>query len=491
MKGDRVRLKKARKKARTGSASSARGLALEALNRWEARAPDEREPIDALAGLEIARHAGVGARDRRLFRAIFYGVIRHRLLLDFILDSFLERPSKVPPEARNILRSALFQLLFMDRVPASAAVNEAVNLAGATGLAWARGLVNGVLRRIKREDEKRGGLLAKWLPGQRFGNSNEFLSISTSHPEWMVKRWSARLGEESSGELCRANNKRAPFTLRVNTLLWNREDAMKFLEENRITARACQYSPDAIEVISFRKAPADLPGFRQGGFQVQDEASQLVSFMVAPEPGMKVLDLCAGSGGKTTHLAALSEDRALITATDKNRERLALLRDNLKRLKLHSVNVADFRQVMNNAGRHSFSFDRVLVDAPCSGLGVIRRRPDIKWNRGPDDIERLAALQLELLETAAAMCRAGGTVVYAVCSFEKEETCGVISSFLAKHGEWEVKDAAGLLPGRAASLAEDGSLLALPWRHGTDGFFAAALSRKNDSSQVKTLKPPA
>lgn len=476
MKQTGVRVKKKTRQPQ-GRVPSARELALNALNLWEAHPEGDRNPLDALAEGVLSSCPGISERERRFFRALVYGVVRHRLLIDFLLDRFLDNPGKIPLKLRNVLRCALFQVVFMDRVPASAAVNEAVKLVRLTGLHWAAGLVNAVLRQAARRHEGLVGLVDQECRRELFDDNSEFISISTSHPLWMVKRWVDRLGEEAALSLCNADNMQAPLTLRVNTLSCTRDAALRLLSKKGINARPCRYSPDGISLSSFHGSPAHIPGFSEGVFQVQDEASQLVSFMLAPVYGMKALDLCAGSGGKTTHLASLSGDGAEIVATDKNRARLGLLEENLERLRIKSVQVVEFEKFL--AGTVPASFDRIMLDAPCSGLGVIRRRPDIKWNRYLQDIGRLAGLQRELLGKAAGMCGTGGILVYSVCTVEPEETTAVISDFLDNCPGWELMDAADLMPSGASSLVRDGFLFTSPVEHDTDGFFAAAIKRKN------------
>lgn len=457
---------------------SARGLALTALDIWEKSVPGEKKPLDSMAESLLVEHKNISSKDRGLFRAILFGVIRYKLLLDFYLDKFLEKPEGIPLLVRNSLRIALFQIIFLDRVPDSAAVNESVKLIKKSHLRWAAGLANAVLRKIT-EIEKTKGLQNRFCKPELFKKRAEFLSVVTSHPLWLVVRWKERLGITETEKLCHANNEQAPLSIRINNTYWKRDEAEKAFNDAGIKVIPSRYSPSGLLVEDYHQSPEKLPGFKEGGLQVQDEASQLVSFMLDPGSGMKILDFCAGAGGKTTHISSLAGNKSEIIATDKNSNRLKMLQSNIKRLSIKNVKIVPFSFFLKERKKWQGCFDRVLVDAPCSGFGVIRRRPDIKWNRQLDDIKRLTKLQGDILKTAAETCKPGGIMVYAVCTREPEETVDVVKSFLSNHKEWRCLNAAELLPENAAAFVKEGFLSTTPKERGPDGFFAAALTRNS------------
>ncbi|TAK09238.1 MAG: 16S rRNA (cytosine(967)-C(5))-methyltransferase RsmB, partial [Candidatus Manganitrophaceae bacterium] len=305
-------------------------------------------------------------RDRALLTELVYGIFRQRGYLDWLIDHF----SKVNlhPPIRNILRLGLYQLLFLDKIPPSAAVNTSVELAKeADGMAASR-LVNGLLRNILRQRE----ILPAPDPK---GDPVAFISVSTSHPEWMVRRWLARWGKEKTLQLCRFNNEIPPTTLRTNTLKIKREDLERRLKEE---GAAVTLSPLSSAALFVRGVPvSSLPSYREGLFYVQDEGAQLISDLVDPRPGERILDLCAAPGGKTTHLAELAGGGAQITATDLNVDRLDLIRENITRLRTPGVEVSALAEATPADRR----YDRILIDAPCSALGILRRIPEGKWRK--------------------------------------------------------------------------------------------------------------
>lgn len=403
---------------------------------------------------ELARNR-LSAADRGFYLTLVRGCLERQEALDWALESCLRRPlAGLDPWPRQLLRLGAYQLLFTE-VPPFAAVDTAVALARRLGGDPSSRLVNAVLRRLA---EQRDGL--PWP--DRFSDLVGYLSIRESHPRWLVERWIERFGEPGALGLCRANNAAPGTTIRVNTMRTSRPELMAQLREAGFEAREGRHDPDAVCVTG----GGDLsraPGHAGGHFTVQDEASMVAARAVAPRPGERIIDACAAPGGKATHLAALAGDAAHILALDINRAKLSQVRARASRLGLTSITTmeADARRLGQLAPNRA---DAVLLDAPCSGLGVIRRRPELRWRRTPRDLATMAARQLELLAGVAPAVRPGGRLTYAVCSFEPEETTEVLVDFLASPA------------GRGWEVAGPTTTL-LPHLHGTDGFFIARLER--------------
>jgi 16S rRNA (cytosine967-C5)-methyltransferase len=462
-----------------------RYIAVRALKRIFNGAERPKEVLDDLG-------AGLGERERPFLMELVYGVLRYRDYLDWLLSGFIKRPSGLSPDTINNLRAAVYQLCFM-RVPEWAAVDEAVTIEKRPG--GKAPLVNAVLRGYLRG---RSGE-AMPLPG----DTAKKISISTSHPEWLVRRWISRLGPEEAEMLAKKNNEVPALTLRVDT---GREEALKLLEENGIDAVPTMYSPSGIIMAGRRKkeyesaerctgeapdeaahaeyrrvTPGQIP-LEKASFVVQDESAQLVALLLDPRPGEKVLDACAAPGGKTTHIARLMKDEGEVVALDIDEGRSRKIGENIARLGIRSARavIGDIRKCGPDA-----DFDRVLLDAPCSSIGVIRRNPDVKYRHTPADLARFGALQLELLESASRHIKKGGIMVYSVCSTEPEEGDEVVRAFLHSHADFSIIEGAYDFPGQFAYNDREGHTLYRTWPHkaggqyfdgyGMDGFFAARL----------------
>jgi len=413
----------------------------------------------------VARFAGrdFDARDRAFLRELVYGVLRWRNRLDAACGRFLEKPpERLPPPVREALRLGAYQLLFLDRVPAHGAVNASVALAGRGGGGWAKGLVNAVLRRVAQESFEPPGDL------------EDRLVIWESHPRWLVRRWLDALGPVKARARCEANNAEGPLVLRANPL---RAGALA----ERLAAEGIPTSPGRVDPeclrVAFEHAPRPAAitataAFAEGAFIVQDEASSLVVRYAAPGEGGRVLDACAAPGGKAAGLAWAVGASGRVVAADAAASRLGRLADNCARIGA-SVGI-----VAMDAANPAFgeAFDLVLVDAPCSGLGVLRRHPDARWRLREEEIGRHGARQRELLAGAARAVRPGGRLVYAVCSNEPEETEEVAASFRT---EGFVSDGGlgDLPPGARCFVGEDGALRIGP-EEGLDGFFAMRWRRE-------------
>ncbi len=419
---------------------------------------------------ESLRKNALPPRDRALLTQIVYGTLRWQGQIDWQLSRLLRLPlSGMNKRLKNLLRLTLYQILFLDKIPDYAAVYEAVELAKGYGGAKAAGLVNGVARRLLRERDH--------LPyPKREEDIVLFLSVMTSHPEWLVKRWINQFGTEEAEKLMRANNDEAPLTLRANRLKGSREALVEMLRPMGYNATLAPWSPQGIHVKP-GTAVDQLPGFREGLFQIQGEASQLVSYLLDPKPGERVLDACAAPGGKTTHIAELMEDRGELVATDISLRGLERLKENARRLELRSVRAFLLDVSRGLAGELARPYDRILVDAPCSGLGTLRSHPETKWHRQERDIERVSRLQRAIVDRVSSFLKPGGVLVYATCTLTREENEGMVQSFLARQRDFVLEDARSHLPAQAQDLSSENYFLALPHKHNTDGFFAARIKR--------------
>jgi 16S rRNA (cytosine967-C5)-methyltransferase len=417
------------------------------------------------------RCPGISRRDGALLSELTYGTLRWRGRIDAHLQVLIRRPlCKTDPFLRNLLRIAIYQISFLDRIPDYAAVNAAVVIAKLHGGGQAAGFVNAVLRRYLREQPERK------LPKPDSERAEvSALAEYWSHPQWLIEKWRDYVGEGEITALLEANNEEPPLVLRANKLRTTREDLIRIFEREGIDAVATRWSPQGVRVRS--KAPIEqLPGFSEGIFQVQGEASQLVSYLLRPEPGERVLDACAAPGGKTTHIAELMQDRGKIVGGDISPRGLRKLEENAQRLGLSSI-----RTLLVDSGKANRDdarpYDRILVDAPCSGLGTLRSHPEIKWNRAEADIKRLTQIQQRILRNAAARLKLGGVLVYSSCTLTPDENEQIVHQFLGNSEHFVLEDAAAYLPEGAQELARDRCLLAWPHRHDTDGFFAARLRR--------------
>jgi 16S rRNA (cytosine967-C5)-methyltransferase len=413
-------------------------------------------------------------RDRALAAEIAIGVQRWRAALDHLIVEFSSRPvDRLDREVVEILRLGTYQLLHLTRVPAAAVVDDAVKLTRRAGKQSASRFVNAVLREISR---KRRNLPLPPRPAASADRTAalRYLSITLSHPRWLVARWYDRLGFEATEAWLRFNNSVAPLTLRANRLVVDPPTLVNRLEAAGVGVRPGRFAPDALLVETGH--PLRGPGGGEGWFVVQDEASQLVGLLASARPGAFVLDACASPGGKTTAIAAAMGNTGLLIACDVRRRRVELLRTTVR-----SAGARNVRLVQSDVLRplpFSRTFDSVIVDAPCSGLGTLRRDPDIRWRRQEADLPAFAAAELTMLRHAAEAVAPGGRLIYATCSGEPEENDGVVSAFLAGRPGFDrldARDAAPQLP--PAVVDEQGFLRTEPHRHGLEAFFGAVFHR--------------
>lgn len=415
--------------------------------------------------------ATISREDAGLVTEIVYGSISRMNTLDYVLGSFVNKGiAKLQPWVRNLLRLSLYQIMYLDRIPSHAAVNEAVNIAKKRGHQGISGMVNGVLRSVLRAGD------LPVLPQDL--TEAERISIQFSHPLWLVERWIAEYGADAAEAICAANNEPPAVSLRVNTTMISREALLKQMIEQGLQATASEISPYGI-VVKGGGNLAYSSWYQDGYISVQDESSMLVAEAVAPEPGMRVLDCCAAPGGKTTHMAELMKDEGHIYANDVHPHKAKLISDQALRLGLESVVTGSQDALDLEDSLEPRSFDRILLDAPCSGLGVIRRKPDLKWRKQPEDITSIATLQSQLLQSASKLLKPGGILVYSTCTTEQSENREVVSEFLKRNPDFVSVTFDSPVWNRleGTALAEGEGIQILPQHYGSDGFYISRLQR--------------
>lgn len=436
-----------------------------------ARIETHRETLDAGMASELDAAPALSRPDRNLVYALVYGVLRRRRILDRTIRHFLRNPrQRIDPTAMNILRLGLFQLRFLDRIPDSAAVNTSVELVRKNAPPHLTGFVNGILRNAVRNPQ---------TPPAPSGSDPAIrLAETTSFPDWMVRRWVERFGYPEAEQLCEALNAPAPLTLRTNRLRTDRDELAPRLAGAVDSVSPTPISPDGLHLAGAKVSVEELPGFPDGAFQVQDEGAQLAVLHLGVRPGHRVLDACAGLGGKTGYLAALMENRGEILAVDRQPAKLNRLRGEMNRLGVRIVRTAVHDLHETPPESEWGTFDRILLDAPCSGLGVIRRNPDAKWATEKRDFARFQTRQIAFFERLAPLLKPDGRLGYSVCTVEPEETETIVRLFLERRPDFEVDPSPEGLPETAAALpSPDGFLRLLPHRHGTDGFFSVRFRR--------------
>jgi 16S rRNA (cytosine967-C5)-methyltransferase len=395
--------------------------------------------------------------DRALSHELVLGVLRWQFYLDCIIEHYANRKIASLDDAVVLaLRLGLYQLRFLTRVPPSAAVDESVKIVQAARLSSARAFVNAVLRRATREPD--------YDPGNGIADPILKIAVQTSHPEWLIRRWANQFGLPDTEALARANNQTPDVAFRIVRSRASEEDVRARLERAGVQVETSRIAPGAWRTETGSRVIRELA--ENGEIYLQDEASQLVAQLVEARRNDRVLDLCSAPGGKTTSIADRSG--AFVTASDVSRRRLVTVANSVSKQRLENISL-----VVLDASRplpfRDGSFDRVLVDAPCSGTGTLRHNPEIRWRLSPDDLERLAAQQGQFLSNAASVLKSGGRLVYSTCSVEMEENEEVVASFLRSHENFKQ------IPFEAGALTtSSGALRTWPYRDGTDGFFVAA-----------------
>ncbi|KIL41201.1 16S rRNA methyltransferase [Gordoniibacillus kamchatkensis] len=449
---------------RRGAQATARSAALDVLTRVE-----EQGAYSNLLLGQTLQKSGLARPDAALATELVYGTIQRLNTIDYFLAKFVKGGlGKLEPWVRNLLRLSYYQLAYLERVPDHAVVNEAVNLAKRRGHAGIAGMVNGTLRSVIRE---RASLaVPDGLPPA------EALALRESHPAWLVRRWIDRFGLAAAERICAANNAAPHVSVRANALRGSREELLRELQQQGVDAAPSALAPQGL-VLRGAGSVASLPQFAAGKLSIQDESSMLVAELLDPRPGMTVLDCCAAPGGKTTHIAEKMRDDGVVWASDVHEHKQKLIGDQAARLGLRCIRAltADAREL---AGRFPpASFDRILLDAPCTGFGVIRRKPDLKWAKEPGDIAAINAIQRDILERVHGLLKPGGILVYSTCTIEREENEDTVGRFLSEHPEFSLDtDIDVILPDDLRPFT--GMLTILPYQFGSDGFFIARM-RKN------------
>ncbi len=436
---------------------TSRDAALEVLKRVEVNSS-----YADLALERILKVSALDARDIRLATELTFGCIRWQKKIDHMLDAFLRtKVERLDPYTRNILRLGTYQLAFLERIPNYAAISEAVKQSKKFGTKGSSSLVNGVLRSIA----ERASDIPYPDPKDK---PVEYLSLFYSHPEWVVRRWVARYGFDETRSLCEADNSVAQLSARANLTKVSRDELARRLEQDGVAATPGNYSKSSLS-ISAKGSITLLDSYREGLFQVQDESATLVSTLLDPKPGETVVDLCAGPGGKATNIAELMMNQGTVIAVDVRPVRLKFVLDNARRLGLNIL----FGVVADGRVFRARDIDRVIVDAPCSGLGVLRRRADLRWRMNEEEIENLSRLQLALLLNIADSVRPGGVLVYSTCTLEPEENELVVYRFLELREDFRLENAGAFVD--RSLVDKDGFYRSFPHRDGIDGAFATRL----------------
>jgi 16S rRNA (cytosine967-C5)-methyltransferase len=434
-----------------------RGTAVKILNRVERT----DSYLDKLLDAEL-RSPDISDLDKGLLTEIVHGVLRWQNRLDWVLNGFSHGTfAKAEINLKNAMRVGLYQILYLDRVPHAAAVNEAVGLIKRIRGEKPAGLVNAVLRNIIRN-----------LGGIRYPEQSEdelqYLAVVQSHPHWMVKLWMKRFGFEETQKLLAANNERPALSLRINKLKVEPGYFLTLLDQQHIEYTGSSHIDYFVKVKGLTRI-GQMEIFRNGYFTIQDESAALPCILLDPKPGQRVIDMCAAPGGKTTNIAELMKNEGEILAVDKYEAKLNLIRASCERLGVKNVQLKAVDATLLEAEQA----DRVLLDAPCSGLGVLTKKPDIKWKRDIADLHKLAKLQTELLHNAAVLLKPGGVLVYSTCTLVPEENQELITNFLRAHPEFTLDDASGFVS--KDLVTPEGFIETIPHRHGMDGSFAARL----------------
>jgi 16S rRNA (cytosine967-C5)-methyltransferase len=415
--------------------------------------------------------------DRATISEMVLGTLRWRGRLDTHLQHTLKaRGKKIEPRLLHLLRLGAYQILFMDRVPESAAVNESVRLAKVLFKnEKITGFVNGLLRSVIRNKDR--DLFPPFAE-----RPIEHISQAFSHPSWLVERWVREFGPETARILCAANNRKPPFAVRTNTLKITREELHRRMAEEGLSSQPTFFSPEGLFL---KKSPllAEERLFQDGLYFVQDESSQVVSHLLSPHPGERILDACAAPGGKTTHLAQLMENRGEIIALELHGFKVKRIEENCRRLGITIVRAVEGDVSQSLPFPPGESFDRILLDAPCTGLGILHRNPEAKWRRKPEDIARLSRTQMALLDNVSSWLKSGGSLVYSTCTMTPEENDGVVSTFLETHPKFRREDLREVLPAGLRPLVDSQGFFrtypgwVIPESNRMDGFFAARLKK--------------
>jgi 16S rRNA (cytosine967-C5)-methyltransferase len=443
-----------------------RAISLDLLNRVE---ETDRHPDDLLSD-SFKRYRHLTSLDRAFLTELTYGVLRWRGRLDWIIRHFANIPlEKIELAVLNTLRLGLYQIFFLTKTPASAAVNESVELAKRIRGKGGGGFVNAILRSAIRQKETIP------YPDERQDPALH-VAITQSHPVWLIQRWIEELGIKETLKICVANNRIPALTLRTNTLKIRREELIEKLTEKGFISAPTLFSGDGI-LLKDGSPTSELPFLKEGLFVIQDEASQLITYILDPKPGERVLDACAAPGGKTIHIAQKMENRGEIYAFDLRQEKLRQIEDGCKRQGIKIVTAMVGDAVSHLAVPEGTKFDRVLADVPCSGFGTLRRNPDLKWRREKEDLKRLSQLQRSILNNVSGYVREGGVLVYSTCTVFHEENEDVVEAFLSENRAFKLESLVEVLPEKWHVFVKKNYFKTFPPPDELDGFFAARVSK--------------
>jgi len=427
---------------------------------------------DILLDKVLLQHTDMPTAERGLTTELVYGVLRRRGSLDYILKGLCRQPfAKLEIPVRTLLRLGAYQVIYLDRVPAHAAVHSCVELARSMKLERATGFLNGILRNLVRQTDT-------LIWPDRETDPLGYITHALSMPAWVAQRWINHYGTDTAIRLAEINTHASPNTLRVNSLKTTRAQMLQEFEDSGVQASATEYAPDGIVVKG--SAAAQRGWLHEGLLQPQDEASMLVGYLLQVQPGQRILDVCSAPGGKTCHIAALGQNRVEIEALDLHQHRLQQLQSGAQRLGCRNITTRVHDMTKSYPSGEKMPFDTVLVDAPCSGLGVLRRNPELRWRRQEQDIAELAGIQRRILHNAASCVAPGGRLVYSLCTTTPEESVYVVDDFLLHNPDFSMQDLRTVVPAHWSTLiTEAGFFATLSTRNaGMDCFFAAVLQRR-------------
>ena len=458
---------------------SPRAICLDILNLIE----EADSNLDLSLTDSFKRYRYLTSLDRSFLTELTYGVIRWRGKLDWVVRHFSKIPfEKIELETLNILRLGLYQILFLTKTPSSAAVNESVELAKRMRGKGGAGFVNAVLRSaIRQKDEICYPEIAE--------DPSLHICVGQSHPLWLVQRWVKEIGTEETLKVCAFNNQISSLTLRTNTLKMNRKDLIEKLRQKELKPFPTTYSEEGIVLID-PPPTSELPFLKEGLCIIQDEASQLVTSILDPKPGERILDGCAAPGGKTTHMAQKMKNKGEIYASDTNRRKLGQMEEMCRRLGIKIIKTMKADASKPLPVPEEVNFDRVLADVPCSGFGTLQRNPDLKWRRGEQDIKRLSELQFSILSNLSAYVQEGGILIYSTCTVFHEENEDVVEKFLNEHQEFRLDPIAHVLPETCTSFIKNGYFKTFPPGDRMDGFFVARMIKGNKQTAESQTRLP-
>ncbi|WP_053366146.1 16S rRNA (cytosine(967)-C(5))-methyltransferase RsmB [Bacillus sp. FJAT-27245] len=407
-------------------------------------------------------------KDIGLLTELTYGTLQRSMTLDYYLAPFLKNPRKIERWVIHLLKVTVYQMVYLDKIPDRAAIFEAVEIAKKRGHKGIASMVNGILRSIQREG----------VPSvEEIQDRTVRLAIETSHPEWLVKRWISQFGFEKTKEMCEINLTAPLQTGRVNLSKISRDECVTLLEGEGFMVEASPVIPEAVR--SLKGNLASSKAFRDGLITIQDESSMLAAYALGVRRDEKVLDACAAPGGKSTHIAEKMAGTGNVVSLDLHEHKVKLVQENADRLDLPNIEAMALDSRSAKDRFEPESFDRILLDAPCSGLGVMRRKPDMKYTKKEEDLGRLEKIQQELLDSVAPLLKKGGILVYSTCTVDKGENHRSVTEFLKRHPEYESDNGlADRMPEAVRPLVDGCELQIMPQDFGSDGFYIASLRKK-------------